>query len=345
MRKLISVFGSPEAVLGASIRDLMDTDGVDKTLAEKIRHHVNESFVTEQLASIVKYKVRLLTYWDKEYPERLKSIYDPPPFLFTRGDLSVLKEPAFAIVGSRTPTNYGKMVTEKIAGELVKSGLVIISGFARGIDTAAHKAALKNGGKTIAVLGNGVDLIYPAGNRDLYEQVLDNGVFLSEYPMGTNPDPGNFPKRNRLISGVSYGVMVSEAAAKSGALLTAMYGLDQNRDIFAVPGAIISEKSQGTNKLIKDGAKLVDSVEDILEELKSQLSIDVGNIKVKEKKLPKLSAAEKKIFEMLSAEPLHIDQIAFKGGFSTSETLGVLLSLELFGLVRQMAGKMFIRIL
>ncbi|MBN2424320.1 MAG: DNA-processing protein DprA [Calditrichaceae bacterium] len=344
MRQLISIFGSPENVLNASVRELMEVEGIDKIRASKIHSGVDEEFVREQLVRVNDYGVKLLSYWDEEYPERLKSIFDPPPFLFARGDFSIMEKPAFAIVGTRNPTSYGRMITEQIAADLTKHNFVIISGFARGVDTAAHKAAFKHGGKTIAVLGNGVDLIYPAANRELYSQMLDNGLLLSEYPMGAVPDAGNFPKRNRLISGMSYGVLITEAGAKSGALLTAMYGLDQNREIFAVPGTVVSENSKGTNKLIKEGAKLVESVDDILIELKSILNINMDSVEAKEKALPDLKGSDKLVYDFLSLEPVHIDQIAYKTGLSTSEALSVLLTLELMGHIKQLAGKMFVRL-
>ena len=210
------------------------------------------------------------------------------------------------------------------------------------MDTIAHKTALDCGGKTIAVLGNGLDIVYPSENKNLLPAFQDNGLLISEYPFATKPDAGNFPKRNRIISGLSAGVLISEAAEKSGALLTAMYALDQNREVFALPGPINSAKSRGTNNLIKQGAKLVQHVDDILSELPGHFKIAVQE--KKEIKIPELKITEKAVYDLIQNKAMHIDQIALITGISVSETLTILLTLELLGVVRQMAGKMFIRI-
>ena len=343
MRKLISVFGTAEEIMSASERRLMKVDGVDRKTIEHLKRGADEKFVERQLKLIAEHKVRLLTYWDEHYPDRLKGIYDPPAFLFVKGDITCFDLPSFAIVGTRHPTGYGRMVTERFARELVQNGFIIISGLARGIDTLAHKTALQNGGKTIAVLGNGVDRIYPAENRKIYQQIMENGLLISEYPMNTNPDAGNFPKRNRIISGISSGVLITEAGEKSGALLTAYYAADQNREVFAIPGSIVSGKSEGTNNLIKSGAKLVASVEDILEELQGQLNLSFAG-KKQQRQAPDLRGNEKIVYELLSSEPRHVDQIALKADLAPSETLSALLTLELMGIIKQLAGKMFVRI-
>jgi DNA processing protein len=341
MRSLISFFGSPEAVLSASARQLLAAPGFEKKSVENILTNRNETFVKEQMILLEKHSVQLLSYWDAEYPERLKSIYDPPVFLFVKGELNILKEPMIDIVGARKPSGYGKMVTETMSAQLVKNGYGIVSGFARGVDTAAHKTALKNNGKTIGVLGNGLDINYPAENKQLRDTLFKSGLFISEYPMGEKPEAGNFPKRNRIISGLSSGVLVTEAGEKSGALLTAFYALDQNRDVFAIPGTIVSENSVGTNRLIKEGAKLVQNVEDILVEVDSAYE---QNTPPDRTKLPNLPQDELAIYQAISSEAKHVDQIAYQCKLSVSETLTLLLTLELKGLVRQMAGKMYIRL-
>jgi DNA processing protein len=342
MRKLISVFKTPQAVLDADIRRIMNVEGIDRKTAEKIKKGADENFIQNQLAMMKEHGVEILTYWDEKYPEQLKKIYDPPAFLFFKGDLECFQKPAVAIVGTRVPSSYGKMITEQFSRELVQHDFVIISGFARGIDTHAHKTALKNGGKTIAVLGNGLDQVYPPENKSMLPAIYENGAVISEYPMGTKPEAGNFPKRNRIISGLSDGILLTEAGAKSGALITAFYGLDQNREIFSVPGAITSGKSAGTNRLIKEGAKLVQSTMDILEELDGKLAFNLGKEKTV-KKIPHLDEPAKTIYDLLGDEPLHIDQLAIQADLSTSETLSVLLTLELMDLIRQLAGKMFIK--
>ncbi len=343
MRKLISVFGTAEQVLSAPERSLIEVGGVERKTIAHIKRGVDSDFVSTQLKLIEEHGVRLLTYWDDHYPARLKSIYDPPAFLFVKGDLACLDAPSFAIVGTRHPTGYGRMITERFSRELVQNGFAIISGLARGIDTLAHQTALRNGGKTMAVLGNGLDRIYPTENRKLYKQITENGLLMSEYPMGTKPESGNFPKRNRIISGLSSGVLITEAGEKSGALLTAFYAADQNREVFAVPGSIVSGKSDGTNNLIKSGAKLVSRIEDILEELQGQLNLSLPKEK-NEPPTPQLKGTEKEVYEILNSEPLHVDQIALKADLSPSETLSALLTLELLGVIKQLAGKMFVRL-
>ncbi len=341
LRKLISVLGSPEAALEASYRQLVQIEGIDQKTAERIKQGPDEKFVKNQLAKLKSYDIRVLTFWDDQYPERLKKIYDPPAFLFYKGNLDALDQPAIAVVGTRTPTNYGKIVTERFTRTLCENGFCIISGFARGVDTIAHKTALQANTTTIAVLGNGLDVIYPSENGKLFHQIIEKGLFLTEYPMGTRPDAGNFPKRNRIISGISVAVLITEAGAKSGALLTAMYANDQNREVFAVPGSVLNAKSEGCNRLIQKGANVATKPEDILEELAPQLNRPVNQSPPQP---PRLEGNLQKIYEALSGDPLHVDQIAWKTGLSPAETLSGLLTLELMGLIRQMAGKMFTRL-
>lgn len=342
MRKLISFFGSPQAVLEAPARRLCDVEGIDAKRADSIKSAIDYTFVKEQIQQLEKHQAQILTFWDDAYPERLKRIFDPPAFLFVKGDVDLLNSNSFAIVGTRVPSSYGKAVTDQFARELVSQyNFTIISGFARGVDTVAHSAAFKSNGKSIAVLGNGLDIIYPAENKKILDSFTQNGLFVTEYPFGTKPDAGNFPKRNRIISGLSSGVLITEAGMQSGALLTAMYALDQNREIFAVPGPITSGKSGGSNNLLKQGAKLVQSIDDIISELSGQLNLPG---KSEPKKEPSLKGNEKIVYDLLDGEALHIDQLAIKSGKSTSEILTTLLTLELKGIVRQMAGKMFTRI-
>ncbi len=341
LRKLISVLGSPEAVLQASYRQLVGVEGIDQKTAQSIKAGPDREFVSKQLRRVRQYGVNVLTYWDDEYPDALKRIYDPPAFLFYKGTLQALQNPAVAIVGTRIPSNYGRLVAEKFARVLAQNKFAIISGFARGIDTIAHKTALQNNAFTIAVLGNGIDVVYPPENIGLFKQMVEHGLILTEYPMGTRPDAGNFPKRNRIISGISIGVLVAEAGAKSGALLTALYANDQNREVFAVPGSVLSAKSAGCHKLIKEGATLVEDPQEIVEALAPQMRRQLDN---PARPVPQLQGNLKKIYDVLSGDPLHVDQIAFQTHLSPAETLSSLLMLELMGLIRQMAGKMFVRL-
>ncbi len=288
--------------------------------------------------------VELLTFKDGDYPRNLLAIYDPPPFLFVKGKLTEEDQSAVAIVGCRSASSYGKTITESIATELARNGITVVSGMARGIDSIGHLSALKEHGRTIAVFGSGLDVIYPPEHRRLAERISSSGALVSEFFLGTRPEAPNFPRRNRLISGLSLGVVVVEAGAKSGALLTANCALEQNREVFAIPGNLWSQKSEGTNRLIKQGAKLVTSVEDILEELPIALrGGKLSSLAAREADLPDLSQGEKGIFKLISDEPRHIDRIATDASVSVWDALSLLLSLELKGLVKQLSGKMFIR--
>ena len=341
VRNLITAFGSPKGVLNAPIQRLVRVQGIERHFARKIKENIDEKYVSYQLDYLKNNGIKFLTYWDNIYPARLKKIYDAPALLFYIGDISVLKTDAIGVVGTRNPSEYGKMVTEKICHDLVKYNLTIVSGLARGIDTVAHRTVVKNGGKTVAVLGCGLDQIYPPENKNLAKHIIENGVIISEYRIGTIPDPVNFPKRNRIISGLSLGVLVSEAGEKSGALITAFQALDQNREVFAIPGPISSRKSIGTNQLIKQGAKLVQETDDIIQELESQL----GNVESVEQQTETiLKGFENTLYGMLSQEPVHIDLLARQSERTTSEVLSVLLTLELLGVVKQLSGKMFVRI-
>ena len=343
LRMLVNHFGSPAAVLRASPRELVRVEGIEKRLASTIAHFKDgESFVDTQLSLLNKANGRIVTFWDNEYPDLLRKIYDPPPFLFLRGAIDVSDRYSIAIVGTRHATMYGRMVAERFARELAVKGITIISGLARGIDTFAHHSSLKAGGRTIAVIGSGIDNIYPAENKKLASNIEDRGAVVSEFPMGTTPDPGNFPRRNRIISGMSLGTLVVETVESGGAMITASTALDQDRELFCIPGNITEKYSTGTNKLIREGhAKLVQTVDDIVTELQVSLRPILKNIPVPP--LPQLTVFEQKIYDALSAEPIHIDALAERTALSTADTLVNLLGLEFKGLVRQMAGKMFVR--
>ena len=341
MRNLISKFGSPDEVLKAPMQQLVRVQGIEKPTAQRIKNEVNEKFVEIQLNYIQKNQVKLVSFWDKNYPAQLKKIYDPPAFLFIKGEFRSEDEIAIGIVGTRIPSHYGKIITEQFSTELTSHNFTIISGLARGIDTIAHKAALKNKGRTIAVLGCGLNKIYPPENNKIAMEIMEHGAVVSEFPIGTIPDARNFPRRNRIISGLSLGVLITEAGAKSGALITAFQALEQNREVFAVPGPINSGRSAGTNQLIKEGAKLVQGTQDILLELEGQIG---SQPKTNKKQSPQLKGLEKTIFDLLSEEPTHVDQLAQKCQRTTPEVLSVLLTLELLGLIKQLSGKMFVQL-
>ncbi|MFQ5631434.1 MAG: DNA-processing protein DprA, partial [bacterium] len=257
--------------------------------------------------------------------------------------LSPNNSAALAIVGTRSPSTYGKQVAEKLTTGLAQEGFVTVSGFARGIDTVVHSETVKRGGQTIAVLGCGLDVIYPPENKTLAEKIIDKGAMISEFPFGTKPDAMNFPRRNRIISGLALGTIVVEARNKSGALITANLALDQNREVFAIPGSIYSPLSSGPHQLIKEGAKLVSTIEDIFEEIPIQGELfQRHEYKIVDKE--KLGQQNINILECLSNDPVHIDQLASKTNLATSELLALLLQLEFSGYVKQLPGKMFVRL-
>jgi DNA processing protein len=336
-RRLLERFGSPERVFAAAERDLCAVKGVSAAIAAAIKGHGAREQAERECEAVRHAGVRIVTLSDAEYPPLLHQIYDPPPFLYVKGDLPT-RRPAVAVVGSRRSSGYGKSVTERLAEELARHGVTIISGMARGIDTAAHRGALQGGGPTVAILGCGVDQVYPPENRQLFDRVAANGALVSEFPLGTLPLPENFPRRNRIISGMAHGVVVVEAAENSGSLITARLALEQGRDVFAIPGNITSLASRGTNRLIRDGAKLVASVDDILEELPGARNANPAGSPAA---VPELPPDEAGLCALLSPEPLHIDEIIAKSALTVGEVSAMLLRLELKGAVTQLPGKYF----
>lgn len=282
----------------------------------------------------------ILTDFDDDYPEALKSIDDRPMILYVRGSLKKEDAAAIGIVGSRKATSYGKWACEKISGDLAGLGVTIVSGMASGIDTYAHRAALDSEGRTIAVLGCGVDVVYPQKNKTLYEEISSNGAVISEFPLGTQPLPFHFPMRNRIISGLSLGIAVIEAQEKSGSLITASYAASQGKDVFAVPGNINSLYSSGTNLLIKDGAKPLLTTEDIIEEIPVLRSNSRKMFNKGHEKIP-LSETEKKVLGVLQEGPLHSDIIALRTGLDISTVLGTLMILEMKETIKELSSRTF----
>ncbi|MBI4811165.1 MAG: DNA-protecting protein DprA [Ignavibacteriales bacterium] len=291
-------------------------------------------------------EVKVLTFWDNQYPELLKRIYDPPSYLFVDGDVIDTDKYSIAIVGTRTPSEYGTMMTEKLTQEFTKLGLTIVSGLARGIDTIAHSTVLKSNGRTLAVIGSGLDVIYPPENKSMSRKISSHGAVITEYAMETKPDAVNFPRRNRIISGVSLGTLVIETDVDGGAMITANTALDQNREVFALPGSVSSKRSRGCHALIKEGrAKLVESVDDILAELSFKLKpILKKSPRTESKPPPDVTIFEKSILDALSDTPSHIDVITELTKLSISDVLVNLLSLEFKGLIKQLPGKMFVKL-
>jgi DNA processing protein len=338
-RKLLSELGSPENIFGAGPDDLLAVRGLGKEKAAGIKAFRHWDRVENIVKVTEKKGIKIVGYQDPDYPDVLKEVDGAPVVLYMKGDYCREDRFGIAVVGSRKHTAYGEAVTRKLSGELASSGFTIISGMARGIDTFSHESALAAGGRTIAVLGSGLDVYYPAENRGLMEKIIFSGCTVSEFPPGTMPNRENFPRRNRLISGLSLGVLVVEATSDSGSLITANFALEQNKEIFAVPGQITSRNSDGTNGLIKQGAKVVLAADDIIEELAPVLR---GFIRKSDCRPPvEISEEEGRICGFLTREPKHVDLISRESGLPVHTTLNLLLSLELKGIVRQSSGKRF----
>ena len=340
---LINTFGSPNKVFEAREDELVNA-GIKKELAHRI---VKKEFVSdpeEELNKINNLGARIITYDDEEYPELLKEIDYPPVLLYAVGKRIPRDQLNISIVGSRNPTQYGTRIAQDFSFRLAKMGLGIISGMARGIDASAHKGALKADGYTVAVLGTGIDVIYPKENKGLFQEIKEYGTIITEFPSGTPPEAKNFPIRNRIISGISKGVLVVEAAKRSGSLITASFALNQGREVFAIPGSIESLRSKGSHFLIKQGAKLVEDIYDIIEEFGMDLmGKSNGADGHKEGVFVNLDPKEKRIYECLSEYPVHIDEIIRDTNMDAAEVLSNLLKLELKGIVVQIPGKMFIK--
>jgi DNA processing protein len=354
VKKLIEHFGSAERVFQASLTELEAT-GMQAISAQALATGKSLELAQQECGKVSECHARVISLSDPEYPPRLKEIYDPPVVLFVRGNMEALAMPGIAVVGTRHPTPYGNGMAERLATDLAAHGLVIISGMARGVDTTAHRGALAAKGKTVAVFGTGIDVIYPKENTRLSEQILAfGGAWISEFPTGTFPAPQNFPIRNRIISGMSVGVLVVEAAEYSGTRITARCALEQNRDVYAVPGNVTNKNSWGPNTLIKQGAKLVATWEDVWEELPNdvQVALTPPAVESSEAQTASLfpdaavSPHEKKILRLLKAdESTHIDQLveALENEMSSSEIFAALFELELNGKVRQLPGKNFVK--
>lgn len=397
LRALLKIYDSPQEILNNPSEGKLKTaegigDVIAQTIVDMARH--KDERLKRELCLIEKNRVGVISVFDDDYPASLKSTYDPPMLLYVKGNLLPDDILALAIVGSRRATYYGLSTTERLAGHLAARGITIVSGLARGVDSAAHKGALKVKGRTMAVLGSGLGVIYPPENRGLYEKIIESGAVVSELPYQTIPDRKNFPRRNRVISGLSLGVVVVEAAQHSGSLITANMALEHGREVFAVPGKVDSLSSAGTNNLIKQGAKLVQTADDILEELKPILGkyletleeqkftkagirpeqslgpgeqealADKFSADTRPKSTPQksshqksgirksslglrpagLNQEEQRVYNLLSSEPVYIDDITQETSLPASRVSGILIRLELKKLARQLPGKMFVRV-
>lgn len=348
LRKLLEHFGTLERLWQARSQDLEQVNGIGPGLAKQLLDGIrNERALDEELALAQREGVSILTLYDANYPNRLKEIYDPPLALYVRGGPSALDEASVAIVGSRRASLYGLEVAERLAYDLALRGVAVVSGVARGIDGAAHRGALKAHGRTVGVLGGGFCRFYPTEHESLAKQMAEHGAVISEYPMRMAPLAQNFPRRNRVISGLSLGVVIVEAAQRSGALITADCALEQGREVFAVPGPITTATSQGTHHLLQQGARLVTSVDDILEELRldppprRDRPPQAG---VRQTAATRLPETEQRVFACVEADPpRYIDAIVAQSGLAAPEVSSALLQLELKRFIRQLPGKQFIR--
>lgn len=350
LRALLDAFKEPQAVLEASQRDLMAVEGVGEIVARNLAGWRQDVNLDAELARVEKEGVRVVTRDDADYPKNLRQIYDPPIVLYVKGALHECDALAMGIVGSRRTTLYGQEMARKLAYQLARLGVTVVSGLARGIDTAAHNGALQAKGRTVGVIGCGIDEVYPPENAKLYGQIVEQGgAVVTEFPFGVKPDRQNFPMRNRIISGWSLGVVVVEANLKSGALITAAQAAEQGRQVFAVPGRADSILSRGTNRLIKDGAKLTEDAEDVLVEFEYLLPRDrppaQRNPGADEgiKAALKFSETEEKVMALIGNEEVAIDEVIRGSGLTSACVSATLLGLEMKRIIKQLPGKQYVR--
>jgi len=350
--KLLREFGSPDAIFSASLTAL-EAQHLPAQVAQALHSRRPLSDAARELAQAQAIGCRLLTWDEPAYPARLREIYDPPPLLYVRGNAELLNRHSISVVGARRPTPYGNQMAERIARDLADRGLVIVSGLARGIDASAHKGALASAaGATIAVLGCGIDVVYPKENKKIFEQIEQRGALITEFPIGTFPAPQNFPIRNRIIAGMSLGVVVVEGAQYSGSLITARLAMEFGREVFGVPGHVTQPSSFGPNQLIKQGAKLATGWEDVVEELPTPVRAELTPVE----DLPQeqrsalveegLGLTERPLYGLLSVDAArHVDDLVENSGLTSSEVLAALFDMELRGVVRQLPGKQFVKVL
>jgi DNA processing protein len=343
-KRLLDHFGSPDLVFKSAYEELLQVEGMTQRLATTIIKHKLPDRVKQELDNTIQKGYRIITMSDSEYPPLLLHIPDPPPFLYVYGSLNT-SPGCIAVVGSRNATSYGVSTTLRLCSDLVSRKMIVVSGMALGIDTAAHEGALEGKGKTIAVLGSGFERVYPAQNLKLFHKIAENGAVITEFPLNAEPNAHHFPLRNRIISGICLGTVIVEATKKSGSLITAKLAAEQNREVFAVPGSIQSFKSTGTHTLIKQGAKLVEHAQDIIEELSPLINVDIktGNISraKEEDKTNTLSKEESLVFNSLGPYPVHIDDLVRRLSMEPGKLSSTLLKLELKGIVQQSPGNYF----
>ncbi|MTV47783.1 DNA-protecting protein DprA [Heliobacillus mobilis] len=338
---LLDHFGTAQGAWNASDQDWDGVAGLSRNGWLRTLLARRKGKPEDLLKRISQGSIQALTLLDENYPSLLRNVPDPPPVLFVRGKLLPEDQKAIAIVGTRNASAYGAKVCSQLSRDLARRGITVVSGLARGIDGIAHRQALESGGRTIAVLASGVDIIYPPEHHRLAEQIVERGALVSEYPPGKPPEPGQFPARNRIISGLTTGVIVVEAGEKSGALITADQALEQGREVFAVPGPITQRQSAGPHRLIQQGAKLIVSIDDVLNEVPEQLSLPIGDMD--EERTP-VTSPEERIFFQLDWEPKSVDQLVEQTGLTGSEVASVLTLLELKGMAKAVPGGRFVAV-
>ena len=350
--RLLRRFDSPDGVLRASLAEL-EACNLPASVAQAVFKKEALKRAEKELAAVRRIAgCRLLNWTEPEYPQTLLQIYDPPVMLYVRGEPQILNLPSIGIVGTRKPTLYGSQLAERLGRDLAARGLVIVSGMARGIDAIGHQGAMAANGRAIGILGTGIDVCYPKENKKLYEKVLERGAIISEFPIGTHPAPENFPVRNRIVAGIPLGVIVVEGAQYSGSLITARLAMEFGREVFGVPGNVTQPVSFAPNQLIKQGAKLVTCAEDVIEELPTPVRAMLVQAEQPEAEQRNLLAAaalrgpEKQLYELLNAEaPVHIDDIVERSSLNSSQVLATLFDLEMKGVIRQLPGKQFSKVL
>ncbi len=339
--RILEQVSSPKEIFSLSEKDLLGIEGVRKETARSIINFSGWEVVEKNIENAKRYGFHIYTIHDENYPKNLLKIYEKPTAIYVFGEITDEDENAVAIVGSRRCNNYGKSIAKQLSNELASHGLTVVSGMARGIDSISHKAAIEEGGRTIAVMGSGLDRIYPPENSKLYKLISQNGAVISEFPMGTPPEAQNFPQRNRVISGLSKGVVIVQAGRKSGSLITANFALEQNREVFAVPGNLGNKLSEGANFLIKRGAKLIENVEDILEELNQGYNFKVKDKVLSKKTFTNLDVDQKIVVDSIGSQQLNIDELIDKTKIEYTKLSLILLDLEIKGILEQLPGKIY----
>ena len=345
IRALAEFFGSVDSALVQDEGPLVASGIVNPQTAQNIVHFPKDKFLEDEYNLTRQKNVRILTAADDDFPSSLREIPGSPVVLYTQGDVALLHGACIAMVGSRNASHYGMTIAHAFARRFAEAGLIVVSGLARGIDSASHQGCLDAKGKTIAVVAGGLSHLYPKENIGLMRTIVEQGAMVSEMPMAVFPLPAHFPRRNRIITGLSTATVVVEAGAKSGALISAGYALEQGKDVFAVPSNIDNVCAEGSNRLIKDGARIALSADDVLEELKGQMEISFPALSTPEQTAPRvaLSAQEMKAYDVLSLQPLHVDQLSARVRQPASDMAQVLLNLQLKGVVRQLPGQFFVR--